>query len=230
MNFSDLKRNKKMKVLIAGASGMIGSLILNQCLASEKTEEVISFVRKPSGHKHPRLTEVVLADFEDYSAHAELFRKVSAAYFCLGVYTGQVNDELFRRITVNYPVEFARALERNSPSSTFCLLSGAGADRTEKSKTAFARYKGMAENQIAQMNLRFYSFRPGYIFPEQSRKEPNFGYRIFRFLYPLIKMLGEKYSITSTKLAEVMFHAGLYGAEKQILENQDILNYEVPHQ
>ena len=212
-----------MKVLITGASGMIGRLVLNSCLQSEKIMEVISFVRKPTQQIHPKLTEIVQPNFQEYSGYEELFRNAGAAFFCLGVYTGQVPDDEFRKITVNYPVAFAKALERNSPGSRFCLLSGAGADRTEKSRTSFARYKGMAENQISKLDLEFYSFRPGYIYPAEPRQEPNVAYRIFRVLYPLIKILGKKYSIKSTELASAIFLVGLSGTQKDILENQDIL-------
>lgn len=216
-----------MKVLITGASGMIGRLVLNSCLHSEKIMEVISFVRKPTQQKHPKLKEILPADFEDYSPCEESFKNVDAAFFCLGVYTGQVPDAEFKKITVNYPVAFAKALERNSPGSRFCLLSGAGADRTEKSRTSFARYKGMAENQISKLYLEFYSFRPGYIYPVESRQEPNVAYRIFRVLYPVIKILGKKYSIKSTELASAMFLVGLSGTQKEILENADILSIKI---
>jgi uncharacterized protein YbjT (DUF2867 family) len=212
-----------MKILITGGSGMIGKLVLNHCLHSETVTEVISFVRKATAQKHPKVTEIVLANFEDYSGYEELFRNVDAAFFCLGVYTGQVPDEQFKKITVNYPVAFAKALEKSSPGARFCLLSGAGADRTEKSKTSFARYKGMAENQIANLNLETYSFRPGYIYPSEPRKEPNVGYQIIKVLYPLVKLLGNRFSITSTQLADAIFEAGISGAHKEILENQDIL-------
>lgn len=215
-----------MKVLITGSSGMIGKLVLTNCLYADKVSEVLSLVRKPTGQKHTKLTEIVIPNFEDYSSQERLFKDITAAFFCLGVYTGQVPDDLFKKITVNYAVEFARTLEKNSPQATLCLLSGAGADRTEKSKTSFARYKGMAENQIAKLNLKFYSFRPGYIYPVEPRKEPNFGYRIIKVLYPIFKLLGDKYSIKSTELANAIFNVGMNGADKQNLENQDILKYK----
>lgn len=204
---------------------MVGSLLLTDCLNSEKISEVTSLVRKPTGLKHQKLTEIVMQDFEDYSEHFDLFKEIDTAFFCLGVYTGQVSDEMFRKITVDYAVKFAAALERESPGATICLLSGAGADRTEKSKTAFARYKGMAENQISNLNLKFYSFRPAYIYPVKPRTEPNLGYKIIKVFYPLLKIFGKKLSIKSTELAKAMFNVGLNGAEKQILENQDILSY-----
>jgi uncharacterized protein YbjT (DUF2867 family) len=215
-----------MKAIIAGSSGMIGNLVLTNCLNSDKVTEVISLVRKPTGLTHKKLIEIVIEDFEDFSAQDDVFKNVSAAFFCLGVYTGQVPDDLFKKITVNYAVEFAQTLKQNSPQATLCLLSGAGADRTEQSKTAFARYKGMAENQIAALNFKFYSFRPGYIYPVEPRKEPNIGYKIIKALYPIFKLAGDKYSIKSTDLANAMFNVGLNGAAMQILENQDILKYK----
>ncbi|MBO9201991.1 MULTISPECIES: Rossmann-fold NAD(P)-binding domain-containing protein [Niastella] len=214
-----------MKVLITGSTGMVGKLVLQKCLLSDEITEIRSLVRKPTGLKHDKLAEIIIENFEDYSQHENLFKNISVAFFCLGVYTGQVGDELFKKITVNYAVEFGRTLENHSPQATMCLLSGAGADTTEKSKTSFARYKGMAENRISNLNLRFYSFRPAYIYPVEPRKEPNVGYRIIKVLYPLLKLFGEKYSIKSTELANAMFNVGLYGADKQILENQDILKY-----
>ncbi|HCT21849.1 MAG TPA: hypothetical protein DIW54_00300 [Chitinophagaceae bacterium] len=212
-----------MKVLLTGATGMIGGLILEQCLAANKINQVISFVRKQSGQVHPKLTEVVVADFCDYSVHEDLFTHVNAAYFCLGAYTGQVSNDMLKQITVDYAVAFARQLSISSPNAKFCLLSGAGADRTEKSKTPFALFKGMAENQIATLQLDSYSFRPGYIYPVTPRKEPNVAYRLFRFLYPIMRVFGNKYSIRSTDLAEVMFYVGINGTDKQILENADII-------
>lgn len=214
-----------MKVIIAGSTGMIGSLVLNHCLNDNQINEVICLVRKPTGQQHKKLKEVAIENFEDYSQNANLFKNVSTAFFCLGVYTGQVADDLFKKITVNYAVAFAAALKRESAEATICLLSGAGADRTEKSSTSFAKYKGMAENQISAMNLKFYSFRPAYIYPVDVRKEPNIGYRITRLLYPMIKLIGRKYSIPSTELAKAMFNVGMNGAEKEVLENEDILKY-----
>ncbi|KAA5539673.1 Rossmann-fold NAD(P)-binding domain-containing protein [Adhaeribacter rhizoryzae] len=214
-----------MKVIIAGSTGMVGKLVLNNCLKSDKITEVRSLVRKPTGLKHPKLTEIVIQNFEDYSEHSSLFRDIKVSFFCIGVYTGEVPDELFKKITVNYAVEFANALKRESPEATICLLSGAGADSTEKSKTPFARYKGIAENQISNLNMKFYAFRPAYIYPIEPRQEPNVGYRILRIFYPLLKAFGKKYSITSAELAKAMFNIGLNGAGKQILENQDILEY-----
>ena len=213
------------KVLIAGSTGMVGGLIQDICLKDADVEQVISLVRKPSNRIDPKLTEVALADFTDYSSVATQLDGVDAAFFCIGVYTGQVPDDKFRVITVDFAVAFGQALATYSPGATLCLLSGAGADRTEKSSTSFARYKGMAENQLSALSLgSFHAFRPGYIYPVTPRNEPNLMYRVSRWLYPLIKLFGRNTSIKSTELAQGMVNVGRSGSTKEILENADILD------
>lgn len=208
--------------MIAGASGMIGQLILNKCLADSSIQKVVSLVRKSSKHPSDKLEEILVADFANLDNHQEHFKHLDAAFFCIGAYTGKVKDDLFKMITVNYTVEFASQLKVNSPDANLCLLSGAGADRTEKSSTSFARYKGMAENQIHAMGLHFFTFRPGYIYPVTPRTEPNIMYRIMRSLYPLLKLLGPNASITSEELAEAMFRVGINGHNAEVIENKDI--------
>lgn len=212
-----------MQALITGGTGMVGSLILEACLDSPEISQVTSLVRKPTASTHDKLNEVVVKDFTDYAVHQDLFQNIDMAFFCIGVYTGQVDDVLFKTITVDYAVEFAKALKSNSPEANICLLSGAGADRSEKSRTSFARYKGMAENQIDALGMRFYTFRPGYIYPVVPREEPNFMYSLSRRLYPLIRLFGDNSSIKSTELANAMFKVGKSGANQSILENRDIL-------
>lgn len=213
------------RLLIAGASGMVGREILNQALLSSEVSEVISFVRKKSDENHPKLKEVIVNDFSNYSELSNHFKNIDSAYFCIGVYTGQVPDAQFKVITVDYAVAFAQQLKDQSPQVRLCLLSGTGADRTEKSKTSFALYKGMMENIISTLKLEFYSFRPGYIYPVEARNEPNFIYKLMRMLYPLLKLFGNRYSIRSTQLAQAMFGIGLMGFNKEILENIDIVNF-----
>ena len=213
-------------VLIAGSTGMIGSLILEECLSLSEVSSVTIINRKPSGISDPKLTQVISADFYDCSNIAEIFENIDLAFFCIGVYTGQVSDEKFKEITVDYAVSFGKTLKEQSPNATLCLLSGQGADRSEKSRVSFAKYKGMAENQLIDMDFQeFYSFRPAYIYPVSPRKEPNFMYKAMRAMYPLFKLLGSKYSIKSTELASAMVKIGLNGAEKQLLENRDILKH-----
>ncbi|MEO0725741.1 MAG: NAD-dependent epimerase/dehydratase family protein [Bacteroidota bacterium] len=213
------------KVIIAGATGMVGGHLLEFCLGSDQVDEVISIVRRPSEQQHEKLQELIVADLTDYTPDETTFSNVDAAYFCIGVYTGAVSREMFRKITVDIPVAFAKSLHQYSPEARFCLLSGQGADRTEKSRIAFAKDKGAAENQLSAMGFKaFHTFRPGYIYPVVPRDEPNLSYRISRFLYPVIRLFGENASIKSTELADGMFRVGIGEAEAaEVLENRDIL-------
>jgi uncharacterized protein YbjT (DUF2867 family) len=211
-------------ILITGASGMIGNELLHLCLNSNDVQQVTSFVRKKSNIAHAKPKEIVVPDFAHLDDIAGELKNIDSVFFCLGVYTGAVPSAEFRKTTVDYPVELATQLVKNSRHFTFCLLSGQGADRAEKSRIQFARDKGTAENRLAALGFdHFYTFRPGYIYPVHPRREPNLSYKLFRLLYPLIKLLGKKYSIPSTDLAQAMFKVGMQGADKEILENADIL-------
>ena len=163
------------KVVITGSTGMVGGILLNQCLENEVIGEVISLVRKETRINHSKLTEIVVDDFLNYDKYSENFKGVDIIFYCLGVYTGAVSAKDFRAITVDYPVALAKRIFLFSPNARFCLLSGQGADRTEKSNIMFARDKGAAENQLSAIGFKsFHSFRPGYIYPVTKRREPNF--------------------------------------------------------
>lgn len=213
-------------VIIAGASGMVGSHALEYCLEDPEVGTLTSLVRKASGKSHPKLKEIVHDNFLDYSSIIDAFKNQDVALFCIGVYTGDVGKEKFREITVDIPQAFAKALQSQNEHINFCLLSGAGADRTEKSRTMFARDKGAIENILDAMELgEFHSFRPAYIYPVVPRDEPNLMYRVSRWLYkPLISKLGKNSSIKSTDLARAMVKLGLEGGGMKILENKDILD------
>jgi len=213
------------KVIITGTTGMVGSLVLELCLNSPEISGITSLVRRPSGIKHKKLNEVIIDDFMKLDEKASYFKSVDIVYYCLGVYTGTVDRNQFRVVTVDYPEVLAKAVYRKNPHAAFCLLSGAGADRTEQSRFMFAKDKGAIENRLASLGFKsFHSFRPGYIYPVIPRKEPNFGYRVFRFLYPLIKLLGPGTTIRSTELAQAIFNTGINGCNLEILENRDIIS------
>lgn len=209
--------------MIAGATGMTGGLILNACLDSPEVGKVTSIVRRSTGISNDKLTEVIHHDFNDFTSIASCFENQDVAYYCVGVYTGSVNRDMFRVITVDYTEAFAKTLKRRSPRATFCFLSGMGADRSERSRMVFAKDKGVAENRLDEMQFhQLYIFRPAYIYPATPRKEPNITYRIMRFLYPLFKRVYANGVITSTDLSKAMFVVGLKGEENTVLENKDI--------
>lgn len=216
------------KVIITGASGMIGGHILQQSLDNETVGQVISIGRKTLDIQHAKLVQVIHTDMEDYSAIAEHLKGVDACFYCIGVYTGSVPDDQFTKIMTDYPVQFGKAIKGASPEVVFCLLSGQGADQTEKSRFIFARSRGKAENQLKALNFsRFHTFRPGYIYPVVKRKEPNFSYKLFRFLWPVLRMLIPNMGVASDHLAAAMLKTGLEGHELEVFENRDIRKCEV---
>ena len=204
---------------------MVGSLVLQYCLKSPDIEKITSIVRRSSGIKDKKLIEVIHNDFLDFSKIRKHFKNIDIAYYCLGVYTGSVPKDEFKTITYDYTKALAKNLKEESPFAVFCLLSGSGADLTEKSKLAFAKYKGMAENFLFNNFKEAYTFRPGYIYPVTSRVEPNFTYRLSRKLYPILKILFPNGVITSEELAQVIFAVGLRGYQNNILENADMKKY-----
>jgi len=178
------------------------------------------------GISHPKLKEVLHLDFADCSALADTLSSQNAAVFCLGAYTGAVSDAELRKITVDYTIEFARALHAASAAAAFSFLSGSGADPTGRSRLPFARYKGEAERALLAMGFfRVCIFRPAYIYPVEPRKEPNVGYRLLRAIYPAFRALFPNQVIRADDLARAMVDVAVWGADKTenlVLENRDI--------
>ncbi len=161
-------------VLITGATGMIGGLVLEHCLAEPTIKQVTSLVRRSSGISHDTLQEIIVPNFMDLSAFQGVLSKIDLVFYCLGTYTGSVSADDMRRTTVDMPAHLAKLLEQAGARPRFCLLSGAGADRREKSRAAFARDKGAIENILTKADFSsFHTFRPSYIYPVTPRQEPN---------------------------------------------------------
>ncbi len=218
------------KVIITGATGMVGGCALRICLDEPDVSKVTVIVRRSVGIQHDKLREILHNDFTDYSAITDALKDHDVALYCLGAYTGAVPDDEFRRITVDYTLAFANALHEASPQAAFCFLSGQGADQTERSRMAFARYKGTAEKALLKIDFpRVHIFRPGYIYPVTQREEPNLVYRISRVLYPLLSRVSPNIGIPSEDLAHAMVQTGLYGTgreESSIFENKEIRSIE----
>ena len=216
------------RVVIVGASGMVGGYALRFLLEDPAVGGVTAIGRRSLGVTHPKLTEILHRDFADCSALAGALSDQDATVFCLGAYTGAVPDAELRRVTVDYPIEFARVLRASSPNATFAFLSGSGADPTGRSRMAFARYKGEAEKALAVAGFPgVYSFRPAYIYPVQPRREPNLSYRLLRGVYPAFRVLFPNQVIRADDLARTMVDVAVRGTGEGrtiVLENRDILH------
>jgi len=216
----------RKRLVVVGATGMVGGYALRFALGDSRVERVTAVGRRTLGISHPKLAEVLHRDFADCAPLTGALVGQDAALFCLGAYTGSVSDAELRTITVDYPREFARALKASSPDAAFAFLSGSGADRTGQSRMSFARYKGEAENALLQAGLlHVYIFRPAYIYPVEPRKEPNFGYRVLRAVYPAFRLLFPNQVIRADDLARAMVevvHEGNGEARSRVFENSDI--------
>jgi len=213
-------------LVIVGATGMVGGYAVRYALEHPAVGGVTAIGRRKLGISHPKLKDVFHQDFADCSALAEVLTDQHAGIFCLGAYTGVVSDAELRTITVDYTIEFARVLHRSSPDAAFAFLSGSGADPTGRSRMSFARYKGEAENALLGRGFAsVYIFRPAYIYPVTPRREPNFGYRLLRAIYPAFRVLFPNQVIRADDLARAMVEVAVRGAgepRELILENRDI--------
>jgi len=213
------------RVLLVGATGMVGGYALRYALGNAAVGTVTAIVRRKLGISHPKLQEVLHSDFADCSSLSQALSGQDAAVFCLGAYTGAVSDVELRRITVDYTIEFTRVLRGSSPNAAFSFLSGNGADPTGQSRIAFARYKGEAENVLLAAEFpRVYLFRPAYIYPVEPRKEPNFSYHLLRAIYPAFQLAFPNLVVRADDLARVMVDVSVQGTEREVkvLENRDI--------
>ena len=214
------------RVVIVGATGMVGGYALRYALDDHAVGAVTSIARRSPGITHPKLTEVLHKSFADCSGLAGPLTGQDAAVFCLGAYTGVVPDAELRTITVDFAVEFARVLRQSSPDAGFSFLSGGGADPTGRSRIAYARYKGEAEEALLAAGFpRVCIFRPAYIYPVEPRKEPNLGYRVLRAIYPAFRVLFPNQVIRADDLARVMVDAVVRGTPERsgpIFENRHI--------
>lgn len=214
------------RLVIVGATGMVGGFALRYALDNPSVGAVTTIGRRTLGISHPKLREVLHQDFADCAALADALEGEDAAIFCLGTYTGAVPDVELRKVTVDYTIAFARVLRIASPAAAISFLSGSGADPTGRSRLAFARYKGEAENALLAAGFsNLYIFRPAYIYPVQPREEPNFSYRLLRAIYPAFRMLFPNQVIRADDLARVMVDVAVRRTGEpggRILENRDI--------
>ncbi len=226
---------KKKSILILGSSGMVGGEMLKYSLNHSSIKKVYSLTRHELKINSSKLHQIIHSNFNDYSPIEMILNELDAIYYCIGVYTGKVNKKLFYEVTIDFAVNLAKAIKNINPDCAFCYLSGAGADRKEKSRFIFARTKGMAENRLISLLSHFYSFRPNFIYPVIPRKEVNFTYGLTRKVYRLLFYSNSSFSkmrmiqsftkvtsITSQQLAISMLEVGLNHHPKQIIEHLDI--------
>jgi uncharacterized protein YbjT (DUF2867 family) len=215
-----------MKVILFGASGMVGQAVLQECLRSDEVEGVLSIGRRASRQQHPKLREIVHQDFADFFEIEGELSGYDACFFCLGVSSLGMKERDYRWVTYEFALAAARTLARLNPGMTFIYVSGAGTDSSGRGSTMWARVKGQTENAIFELFPKAYAFRPAYIQPLGGIVPKTMWlralYAVVAPLYPVWKALFPNYVTTTAQVGRAMIHVAREGAPQRVLENRDI--------
>lgn len=212
-----------MRVLLFGATGMVGQGTLKACLADARIQQVTSIGRRSTGTVHPKLREVLVADVGDLQPVAADLAGHDACLWCLGVSSLGMDEAAYRKITYDYTLDAAHRLAALDPQLAFVYVSGAGTDSTQRGRSMWARVKGKTENDLLELLPNATMLRPGYIQPRDGIRSKtawvNGFYVLGRFLYPVLP----KSAATDTQtLGRAFIEAALGNAPKRILESKDI--------
>lgn len=214
----------QLNIIIYGPTGFIGSGVLYECLKHPQINKVTAVTRHKLNIQHEKLNEIILEDFEDYSQVKDKLTGHNACFYCLGISSTQVpQKDKYYKITYDYTMAAAKAISEVNQNVTFCFLSGAGTDETEKSRMMWARVKGKAEKNLSNFNFKkVYSFRPALIFPSHGQKPSIFITKLATPLLPLLNKITPDYITTTEEFGLAMINTVLNGYEKDTLENDDI--------
>lgn len=216
-----------MRVMVFGATGMIGQGLVRECLRDESIKEVVLVGRSASGVQHAKLTEHVVSDFSALDGLSELATRTDVCFWCLGVSSNGMSEEAYRRVTLDLTVQVARQLVGWNPRMTFVFVSGTGADSSGKSRVMWARVKGAAENAVLGMPFRLsYAVRPAFIQPLHGIRSRTALYRAFYAisgpLFPLLRALAPDSVTTTEELGRAMLALAKSGSAKRVLEQKDL--------
>jgi uncharacterized protein YbjT (DUF2867 family) len=216
-----------MKIILFGATGMVGQGVLRECLVAPDVESVLAIGRSGTSQHHQKLREIKHEDFLDFTPIERDLSGYDACFFCLGVSSAGMNEQDYSRITYDFTMAAARLLAKQNPSMTFVFVSGSGTDSSERGRVMWARVKGRTENALFRMPFKAaYMFRPAYIQPMHGIVSRTGIYRtlyaVMKPLYPLLNALFRNYVTTTEKVGRAMLEVTRRGAPKRVLENRDI--------
>ena len=157
----------KMKAIIVGASGSIGTSVLEQLLSNETYSEVLVLVRKDLGIQHPKLKQLIL-NFDDINKYAAQITG-DVVFSCLGTTKSQTPDEAeYKKIDYQYPLDVAWIAQTNGAKS-YHLISSIGADKN--SSTFYIRTKGEVERDLKAVPFEsIHIYRPSLLDGERKQK------------------------------------------------------------
>lgn len=213
------------KIIITGATGMVGKGVLLECLDSPKIEKVLAVNRSSLKMKHPKLEELLLGDFTQIASVKEQLKGYDACFYCMGVSVVGLNEKKYTTITYNITKAFADVLFELNQNMVFNYVSGTGTDSSENGRTMWARVKGRTENYILNKGFKdAYAFRPGMIIPERGIKSRTGWYNaIYVIMRPFFGMLKKSKNITTTtKIGLAMINTTIHSQALKHLENKDI--------
>ena len=216
-----------MKVVIFGATGMVGRGTLRECLRDPQVEGILSVVRSPGGKQHEKLREVVHQNLLDFTAIENELAGLDACIYCIGVASTAMTEDAYARVTYESTTAAARTLLRLNPRMSFVFVSGAGADRTERGNMMWARIKGKTENALLAMPFRsVYVFRPAMIQPLDGIESKTPSYRImYRLIAPFLsatRHFWPQYITTTQELGRALLAAAKQGTGTRVIEAPQI--------
>ena len=216
-----------LRVMLFGATGMVGQGVLRQCLLDTGVERVLSVGRSATGVSNPKLRDLVLGDLFDYAGVEADLSGFDACFFCLGVSSGGMSEAAYTRITFDLTLAAAGTLVRLNPAMTFIYVSGAGSDRSERGRTMWARVKGRTENALLALPFKAaFMLRPAGIVPMHGERSRTPLYRLFyvwsRPLLPVLRRFAPGWMTTTEELGRLMIHLARSGAPQSVLESRDI--------
>lgn len=212
-----------MKVIITGATGMVGEGVLQECIANPMVEKILLISRRVSGYTNTKIEEVLHSNFNDITPIAEIISGYDACFFCAGVSAVGMDEEKYRNLTYLTTMDFASVLSEISPQMVFCYVSGAGTDSTENGKQMWARIKGMTENDLMKLPFKaVYNFRPAFMKPTKGAKNVKGFYKVINVLFPFFRLFSKTYFLTLEEVGKAMINVTANGYEKNIIEVKDI--------
>lgn len=215
-----------MNIVIFGATGMVGSGVLLECLDDPGVDSVLVVGRSKTAITHAKLEEILHHDAFDYSRLRDRLRGLDACFFCLGVSAAGKSEAEYSRLTFDLTLAAATLLAEENPGMTFCYVSGEGTDSTEQGRIMWARVKGRTENHLLRLPLTAFMFRPGFIQPLRGVRSKtalyNAAYIVLAPLYPLLRRFFASHITTSVNVGRAMIRVAANGYDRHILENTDI--------
>ena len=216
-----------MKVLLFGATGMVGQGVLRECLLDPSVEHVQLVGRTTTGLHHPKLHETLHPDLSQYGDIEAGLAGFDACFFCLGVSSAGMKEPEYERITYGITMAAAETLSRLNPRMTFVYVSGAGTDSSEHGRSMWARVKGRTENALLGLPFSAYMFRPGMIQPMHGERPKAAFYRVFygiaKVLLPVLRSAFPNQVVTTEEVGRAMIAVARTGYPKHTLEIRDIL-------